>query len=178
MINSYYNFFNGDKQALKVIIDRFSQPLFYFIFNFVKDEFVSEDILEDVFLAIIVKKRIFKNENAFKSYLFSIARNKSINYIKRSQSRFVLLEDKVVGESGSPENMIEEKFDVSVIQTALKKLSSDYYAVIYLSYFEELKNPQIAKIMKKSTKQVENLLFRAKAKLKNILTEDGYEKVN
>ncbi len=178
MVDSYYDYFNGNKESLKPIIECYSKPLFGFIFNFVKNETVAEDILEDVFLSLIIKRRHFKNKDAFKAYLYAVARNKSLNYIKRIKTRYVPLEDNFDYSSKNPNELLEEKYDKELVQNALSKLSYDYYTVIYLSYFEDLKNKQIAKIMKKSTKQVENILFRAKLKLKNILKEAGYDKNN
>ena len=55
------------------------------------------------------------------------------------------------------------------------KLLPDYRQVLWLSYFEELSNTDIARIMSKSNRQVENLLYRAKQALKNELEKEGSE---
>ena len=44
---------------------------------------------------------------------------------------------------------------------------------LYLVYFEELSYADTAKVMKKTTKQVDNLLYRGKAALRNLLGKDG-----
>ncbi len=178
MINNYYDYFNGNKDSFKKIIEEFSQPLYYFIISFVKDDFIADDILEDVFVSLLIKKRTFKNSNSFKSYLFATARNKSINYLKRNKLKYIYLNDNYDKDETDPQTVMEEQFNVEMIRLALKKLNCDYYAVIYLSFYEDLKNYEIAKIMKKSTKQVENLLYRAKIKVKNILKEMGYDESN
>ena len=61
----------------------------------------------------------------------------------------------------------------------MENLNEDYRQVLYLSYFEDFNNGQIAKIMKKSTRQVENLLYRSKQALKKELEREGfvYEKL-
>lgn len=178
MINNYYDYFNGNKDSFKKIIEKFSRPLYYFIISFVKDDFIADDILEDVFVALLIKKRTFKNESAFKSYLFATARNKSINYIKRNKLKYISLENNYKKDKTDPQDAMEKQFNIEMIRLALKKLNCDYYAVIYLSFYEDLKNYEIAKIMKKSTKQVENLLYRAKIKIKNIIKEMGYDENN
>ena len=75
---NYERFFKGDKSALEKIVIEYSERLFLFIKSYVRDEYVATDLVEDVFLALIVKKRKLKNENAFKSYVYSIAKNKSL----------------------------------------------------------------------------------------------------
>lgn len=175
MVENYYSFFDGNVQGLKSVIAYFSKPLYGFIFNFVKDKCVSEDILEEVFLSLIIKKRRIKDENSFKTYLYSAARNKCLDYIKRHRDKYCKLDDNLQDLRYSPEEILNKKLDIEIVKNALEKLGSDQYAVVYLSYFEQMKNKEIAKILKKSTKQVENLLYKAKVKLKKIIKELGYE---
>ena len=56
---------------------------------------------------------------------------------------------------------------------ALEKLPAEMAAAVHLVYFEEMTYAQAAKVMKKSPKQVDNLLYRAKKELRIILGEDG-----
>ena len=55
------------------------------------------------------------------------------------------------------------------------KLNPDYRQVLYLVYFEEFTNTETAKIMKKSERQVRNLLYRSKVTLKEILLREGFK---
>ena len=107
--------------------------------------------------------------------MYSAARNKCLDYIKRHRDKYCKLDDNLQDLRYSPEEILDKKLDIEIVKNALEKLGSDQYAVVYLSYFEQMKNKEIAKIMKKSTKQVENLLYKAKVKLKKIIKELGYE---
>ena len=60
-----------------------------------------------------------------------------------------------------------------VINAALSKLSDDMRVAVHLIYFEDMTYEQAAKVMKKSSKHVDNLLYRAKKELRIILGEDG-----
>ena len=53
------------------------------------------------------------------------------------------------------------------------RLPPDYRQALTLSFFEELDNGQVAAVMKKNRRQVENLLYRAKAALKKELEKEG-----
>ena len=57
---------------------------------------------------------------------------------------------------------------------ALKKLNPEYRQVLYLMYFEDFKIAQIASVMKKNNKQIENLVYRAKLSLKTELDKEGF----
>ena len=56
-----------------------------------------------------------------------------------------------------------------LIHQVLKNLKAEYAQVLYLVYFEELTNTETAKIMKKTNKQVSDLIYCAKKALKNEL---------
>ena len=56
---------------------------------------------------------------------------------------------------------------------AVKNLPQDMRAAVHLVYFEEMTYEEAARVMKKSRKHVDNLLYRAKKELRTILEEDG-----
>ena len=61
-----------------------------------------------------------------------------------------------------------------MLHRAMGKLNSDYQQVLYLSFFEDFDNGQIAAVMKKSKRQVENLIYRAKMSLRSELDKEGF----
>ena len=60
------------------------------------------------------------------------------------------------------------------VHNALKQLNKEYRQVLVLTYFEDFKNDQVAAILKKNNKQVENLVYRAKRSLKSELEKEGF----
>ena len=61
-----------------------------------------------------------------------------------------------------------------IVHKALQRLQPDYRQVLYLIYFEDFTNAEAAAVMKKSKRQIENLLYRAKASLKSELNKEGF----
>ena len=61
-----------------------------------------------------------------------------------------------------------------MLHKAIQRLKPEYEQVLYLSYFDNFSNKEIAEIMKKTTRQVENLLYNAKKALKNELDKEEY----
>ena len=59
------------------------------------------------------------------------------------------------------------------LHSAIGKLGEDARAAVYLVFFEELSYEDAARVLGKNKKQIDNLIYRAKAALRKILTEEG-----
>ncbi len=168
----YFRFLDGDTEALEKLVIIYRNRLIIFINSYVNNLYDAEDLAEDVFVQIIVKKPSFKRKCEFKTWLFSVARHLAINHVKRTK-RTIPYDDvstlqPSVTVKGPDELLIinENKRD---LYEKLILIKYEYRQVIVLSYFEGFSNNEIAFIMKKTKHQVENLLYRAKNALKNKL---------
>lgn len=175
--NSYRRFLDGDNSAFGEIIDLYRESLIFFINRTVSNLSVAEDIAADSFAELIIHKNRFNFKSSLKTYLFTIARNKAVSYVRHS-SRFVLCDiddcTELSDEYASFEREIEKNEQKAMVNAALSALKEDYRAALHLVYFEELSYADAAKVMKKSTKQVENLLYRARIALKTELEKEGF----
>lgn len=176
--DSYRLYLNGDENGLVDIIGEYREGLILFINGIVHDMHEAEDITEDTFVRLIVKKPAFSGKSSFKTWLYSIARNIAFDRLKR------LKNDRPIDAADCDKDGYAEQ---DVLQAYVKKendlrlhgliktLPDDYRQVLYLVYFENFDNKSTAKIMKKSKKQIENLIYRAKTALKKKLMEEGYD---
>ena len=57
----------------------------------------------------------------------------------------------------------------------MRKLAPAYQQVLWLIYFEELSNKEAAKVMRKSVRSIDSLLYRARKSLKSQLEMEGYD---
>lgn len=99
-----------------------------------------------------------------------------MNYIKhRKIIDFVELSEteKVSPELEALEETVLKNERKRIVNNALDSLPDDMRVVIHLLYFEDLSYDEAEKVMKKSRKQVDNLLYRAKKELRIILGKDG-----
>ena len=91
------------------------------------------------------------------------------------------ISDKPIEEYGdiSDERSIEKEYlreeQKISLHRAMESLNSDYRQVLYLIFFEDLSNSEAARVMKKSCRQIENLLYRAKQALRSKLEKEGFE---
>ena len=170
----YAAFLNGDETSLAKLVELYGDNLMLFINSFVSNLSIAEEIMEDVFMELLIKKHHFKGKSSFKTYLFQIGRNKALNELKKNK-RTTYIEDKEIEDSRSFEDEIIKTEEQKHIHKALLKLPKDYKTVLYLIYFEDMSYEEIEKVMKKNNKQVKNLAYRARQNLKDILQEEGFE---
>ena len=69
-------------------------------------------------------------------------------------------------------NPIEKSDQSLALAAAIEKLSSDMQSAIHLVYFEDLSYEDAGRVMKKSAKQIDNLLYRARKELKELLSRE------
>ena len=173
--SSYRRYLSGEEAAFEQIVKDYFDPLIGFVDSYVHDLAAAEDIAIDVFSDLIVHKYRYDFRVSLKTYLFMSGRSRALNYIKR-RSRFQMVEldmvEKELPEVPSPETLHGALQRDQAIQTAIAQLRSDMREVVRLVYFEEMSCAETAKVMRKTVKQIYNLLYRAKTALRTILAEE------
>ena len=174
--SSYRRFLEGNKNALAEIIREYRDGLVLYICSFTDDICTAEEIAEEVFIKLYVKKPKFSGKSSFKTWIYSIGRFTAIDYI-RKMSRLVSapIDDfySLADRAEIEQNYIKDEQKI-MIHHAMRKLNSNYRQVLYLIYFEEFDNAQTAKIMHKTSRQITYLLYRAKKSLKSELEREGF----
>lgn len=154
------------------IYNQYIERIYRFIFLKVNSQEITEDLCSEVFTrgwsAFQDKKCDIKNIQAF---LYQIARNLIVDhYREKGQARLVSADDVPITDSGQD---LEEKArlmsDIDRVKTGLANLNEDYREVIVWYYLDELKVPEIAKILDKSEEAVRVQIHRALKALKNEL---------
>lgn len=174
---SYMRFLAGDKQGLVEIIELYSDSLVAFVNGFVHDYAAAEDLMQDTFLELIIRECSFRGESQFKTWLFKIARNKAIDHIRKNR-RVIPVDDSFVfapDETKSAEQAVIDGERSKAVRLAMAKINPLYAQVIYLSFFEDMNNDEIACVIRKNKRQVEMLLYRAKEAMKKTLEREGFE---
>ena len=174
--SSYRRFLDGDDQGLYELICMYQHGLILYINSYVQNVHTAECLAEDTFAELAIKCPNYSGKCSFKTWLYSIARHIAIDYIRReTRIKTVSLEGYNTLED---ENEIEDLFDKNeqkmVLHKAIKVLKPEYQQVLYLVFFEGFSNSDVAHIMKKSTRQIENLIYNSKKALKNQLERDGF----
>lgn len=171
----YYRFLNGDNTGLEDLVKLYNDSLILFINGYVKDITAAEDLAADTFAELIVKRSPYVKKYSFKTWLFRIARNNTLDYIRKHKKHInVELSDSDAVEETALELSVIKDEQQAYLHKILKKIKKDYSDVLYLIYFEEMSYEEAGKILKKNSKQIKNLAFRAKNALKEAMVKEGF----
>jgi RNA polymerase sigma-70 factor, ECF subfamily len=162
---------NGDNEALERIYTLLKQSLYSFIFRYSRDEQLSIDIVQDTFVKLQRYKHDYNpRKGKLKSYLFQIAYRLMITKLNRRKRWRNLL------PFLTPIQTEEfHQLDRMTIREAVAKLPEIQRAVVLLSYYHDLPQEEIAKILGIPKGTVKSRLHIAIKKLKEELEGDEYE---
>lgn len=174
---NYQRFLEGDDEGIVEIIREYKDGLILYLNGITDNISMAEEIMEDTFFKLVIKKPKFSGKSSFKTWLYSIGRNSAIDAI-RKKSRFSTIPlDEYTNLAN--EECIEKEYLIEeqkiLLHKAMRKLNPDYQQVLYLVFFENFNNSETAKIMHKTKRQVENLLYRAKQSLKSELEKEDFK---
>jgi RNA polymerase sigma-70 factor (ECF subfamily) len=173
---AYAAFCAGEQNAFDELMHEFRQGLIFFLRGYVHSYDTAEDLAEDTFVELLVHKGRFRGQSSLKTFLYSVARHKAIDYIRREQRRPTVALDELAEWSGG-EDTPEEHFIAQerqlLIGEALAQIPKEYREVLRLLYIERLRYDEIAPIMHKNTKQIDNLAYRARNALRDALGKEA-----
>ena len=169
----------GDDLAFKALMERHARSVFNFARQYVKTEDDIEDAVQDTFFKVWRYIKRFKKERAFKPWLFTIARNTALDYIKkRRAAAFSTLDDTendlaFADTLEDTEPLAPEIFETAELAAELdesmKGLHPDHRAVIIMHYREELTFDEIAAILGRPMNTVKSWHHRAVIKIRGLL---------
>lgn len=175
--SNYRRFLDGDDEGLTLVIKDYKDGLMLYLNRYVNNIYVAEELMEETFFKLAVKKPEFNEKSSFKTWIYTIGRNVAIDYIRHNFKYSVTSIDKAenyLKEETNLENLYIKNEKNIIIHKALSDLKPEYSQVLWLCYFEGFSNDEIAQIMGKSKRQIENLEYRAKQSLKSLLDKEGF----
>ena len=178
----YREFLKGDIGSFEDLVINHKDNLIYFISRYTGgDMFIAEDIAQDVFAYIYVYKEKYDLNYSFKTFIYTLGKNKAIDQIRKlSKTKLINFDSDTEylfpnGESVE-EKIIKDEEHRNILKS-LKKLKPNYQRALYLFAFENLPYDDIAKILGKTMPQTKVLIHRARKSLKSIIEkgESYYE---
>ena len=137
----------GNEKAFRKLFDSYRNDLFKFSLSMVSSEEYAEEIVQDVFMKIWIKRGSLNPEMSFKSYLFTITRNKTIKFLKKAANNRKLREEIFYGKQkfiNSTDLYVRELELESLKQEAMDKLSPRRRKIFEMSRNENKSYEEIA----------------------------------
>ncbi len=170
----YRRFLDGDTEAFDEIWKTYRDSLTFFIQRYVSDFGAAEDIAIDVFTYILVHPQRYNFKVSLKTYIFMLGRSRALDLLRHRKALIMteLSEAENVADTLSVEEIVLRNEERRRVNEALSLLPREMQVAIHLVYFEELSYEEAARVMKKDKKQIDNLLYRAKKALREILEKE------
>ena len=168
---------DGDMTALAILVDRHKDLVYRVAMQITKNSDDASDVLQDAFLKVYDSINAFRQESAFKTWLYRIVVNLSIDAVKKrkrqQESMASLSEVSDVHQSQDiqqdPTRQAERNELQEWVTQAVNSLSIKHRAVVILHELEGLSHPQIADILDCSEGTVRSRLHYARKRLRVLL---------
>lgn len=182
---------NDNQDAFKVLIDKYKHSVFSISFGFLHDKTQADDVVQDVFIKFWEKRKEFKLQAKFSTWLYRVTSNMCINIVKRNKFSIVFssiknnydkketyfeqhIED---DESKTIEQTEKQRHIKLALKTAIDNLPKRQRIAFVLNKYQDFSYKEIADIMELSLSSIESLLFRAKKNLQKDLL-NTYKSIN
>ena len=164
----------GDEQAMQKIICRYSRLLWSIVGAVLSQVGTTEDMEEcvaDVFIDLWEHPQKYdESRGGLKAWLSVIARNKAIDrYRQKTKIQTIPLEETVLAQMGVEPEMENREG----LQEALAELTEEEKEILLLRYVYQQKPKEMAVALGLSVKQIENRLYRIKAKMRKQMEQEG-----
>lgn len=177
---AYGRFLAGSDSGLEEVIGIYKDSLINFLIQYVRSYDIAEELTEETFIMLYVRRPKFTENAKFRTWLYTIARNKALNYLRSAAFRknLPIIDTMCVSAFDCPEQRLMKQERYRTLYAAIGKLQKTQREMVYLVYFEEMSVSQAAAVIHKTQRQGIAILYRARQNLKGILEKEGFDNEN
>ncbi len=173
------NYLKGDEKSLDLLVKRYLNQIYGFVFKYVNDKEIAEDITQETFLKVWRNlKKVDKNKS-FKSWIYTIAKNTALDFLKKKKSvpfsRFErddgknILFDVLPDKRLLPDKVSELLELKKAFLSAIAELSIKYKTVLSLYYYQYLNFREISEVLEEPINTIKSRHRRGLVLLKGII---------
>ncbi|HAZ25074.1 MAG TPA: RNA polymerase subunit sigma-24 [Algoriphagus sp.] len=175
-----------DQQAYATLMKRHKKAVYFMILKMIRDADDAEDLTMEAFAKAFKNLHRFKKDYTFSTWLFRIATNNTIDFIRKKKLKTMSLNTTMSDDSGNAVNIDVEDDDnnpqdefiksqrIEMVRIFVDKLPAKYRKLVQLRYFDELSYEEIAQELEKPLGTVKAQLHRSRELLYEIAS--GKEK--
>ena len=165
---------DGDEQAYAKLMERYKRPVYHMILKMVRNVDDAEDLTIEAFAKAFKNLHRFKKDYTFSTWLFRIATNNAIDFIRKKKLETMSLDTSFHDDNGeavqidvedknlNPQERAIKTQKIELIQLFVTKLPSKYQRLVRLRYFDELSYEEIATELNAPLGTVKAQLHRAR----------------
>jgi len=165
---------NGDTSAFATLYEHYRSLVYRFIYKYLKSPQLTDDLTQEIFLKVWETKEMLTDKNVFKSYLFTISRNHTLNFLKRSSidqtAKNIILSNYQLTDS--LEDDLQTKEYLAYLQTILATLTPQNREVFRLCRQEYKSYEEAAEILGISRNAVKKHMVKSMRVLGDAVKKD------
>ena len=174
----------GREDGFEELVRRYQRPITSYVYRMLGNYDASLDVTQEIFIKVYNSMTRYSSEYKFSTWLYKIAHNASIDYMRRNSSvnqQSLEAENKdgsyelqIESKRLSPEQERERSEWRTEIETVVKCLPAGYRELIVLRHSQDLSYDEIAEITNLPLGTVKNRLFRAREMMRDMFIERGF----
>jgi len=169
-----------DQQAYATLMKRYKKAVYFMILKMIRDADDAEDLTMEAFAKAFRNLHKFKKDYTFSTWLFRIATNNAIDFIRKKKLKTMSLNNTLTDDGGNAVNIDVEDDDnnpqdefirtqrIEMVRIFVDKLPAKYRKLVQLRYFDELSYDEIAQELDKPLGTVKAQLHRSRELLYEI----------
>lgn len=178
----------GDPTAYNELMKLYRDPLYFMLYEKVGDQELAKDLTIESLGKAFKKLHLYVPNYVFSTWLFTVARNHCIDYLRKNKLPTVSIDKMMLDEDGkrtnfdlisdmlNPEQEMEKKQRIAILRQIVDQLKPKYRALVKLRYFKEMTYDEIATTLDVPIGTVKAQLHRSREQLFKIMSgiKDAY----
>jgi RNA polymerase sigma-70 factor (ECF subfamily) len=165
----------NDNRAQMQLYDLYCKAMFNTAFNFIKDDDIAQDVMQEAFIKAFKKIETYTGEASFGSWLKRIVINQSLDWLKKQKLDTVELKEEITFLPNDEPLEVDDEISMAVIYKCIEALPQKCKNVVKLYLLEGYDHQEVAQILEISEVASRSQLSRGKSKLKELLIHENYE---
>ncbi len=175
---------DGDEQAFAELMSRYKRPVYHMILKMIRNTDDAEDLTIEAFAKAFKNLHKFKKDYTFSTWLFRIATNNTIDFIRKKKLKTFSLNTSFTDDGGeavnidvednnlNPQDEAIKSQKIELVQMFVTKLPPKYQRLVKLRYFDELSYEEIAQTLEAPLGTVKAQLHRARELMYDLVKDN------
>lgn len=173
---------NGDTRAYNELMQLYRDPIYFMLYEKISDQELAKDLTIESLGKAFNKLHLYTPEYTFSTWLFTVARNHCIDYLRKNKLSTISIDKMMINESGkstnfdlksmdlNPEQKLEKKQRIAILRQVVDQLKPNYRNLVKLRYFKEMTYEEISKSLNVPIGTVKAQLHRSREQLFKIMS--------
>ena len=160
-----------DQELYSEVVERYQTKLIRYVAYLIREKDKAEDVVQEAFLKAFINLYSFNAKRKFSSWIYRIAHNEAINYVKKFKTQISLDENIQIADKANQNHLEKDYHDQEtrkMLNLCLEKLPFIYREPLVLFYLEEKSYKEISDVLRLPINTIGTRISRGKTIMRNI----------